>query len=76
MLFETMFIELSITLTSLLNRRDSRHICIALIAWGTVNDVFYSFVARAQLFERRLALTQNYILTRASFSFHQKDSLG
>ena len=31
---------------------------------------------RAQSFERLLVLTRGYILTRVSFSFYQKHSLG
>ena len=35
-----------------------------------------TLLSRAQLFERRLALTRGKILTRVPVSLHQKDSLG
>ena len=40
------------------------------------NIIETTLLCRAQLFERRLALTRGKILTRVSFSLHQKDSLG
>ena len=40
------------------------------------NVIETTLLSRAQLFERRLALTRGKILTRVSFSLHQKDSLG
>ena len=40
------------------------------------NIIETTLLSRAQLFERRLALTRGKILTLVSFSLHQKDSLG